>query len=137
MIISSAAIISTVGATLASEGWVEVRPPRADASSIAFASPEVTFRLVVTGPPDGPGSRVLSQMTSADGRALIRLRSPEDVPSGWAIDGDGVRTDATDGVPAAVLAALATAPQGESAGGSHPGLALEAERPKPPVPDTA
>ena len=90
----------------------------------------------------GPGSRALCRMTSADdGHALIRLRGAEDASSGWAIDGDGVRADATDNVPAAILAALATAPRGEPGGESEgvcdPGPALKAERPEPPKPDLA
>ena len=201
MTTSSTTIISTVSATLTLEGWAEVRPPLADASAIAFSSPELTIRLVVTDTPGGqpaaeltghrvgdpstaiwslsvtdpteahllevgarrrrlpPARRARSsrpsggswldgggwraglpgpvQMASADGRALIRLRDVEDVPGGWAIDGDGVRADATDNVPGAVLAALATVPRGESEGISYSSPALEAERPEPPEPDTA
>lgn len=198
MTTSSTAITSNVNATLASEGWAEVRPPQVGAPAIAFTGPELIIRLApgghpaaeLTGHPIGcPSSAIWSlsvagtteahlldiarvaadsrplsvfdlaghlagagwtvdasgpsspfacpMMASADGRALIRLRSAEDLLGGWAIDGDGFHADATDNVPAAAPAVPTTAPQRESVEASDPRLALEAGRPEPPEPDEA
>jgi hypothetical protein len=71
---------------------------------------------------DDKPTGTLCRITSADGQCVVtRLNGTETEPGGWILDGDGLRADATDGTPVAVLAAMATAIRTVPEAGSAPG----------------